>query len=166
MGETNVGSNIIPAKPEGLGGWLILVGIGILVSPVKMIYDIYNTYSDVFINETWTLLTTAGTELYNPTRASLLIFEIVVNISIIILWIYIAYLYFSKKYKFKNRYISAVLITLIVPMIYNMASVILFSWMPSGGTESIGQTIRQVIISGIWIAYILKSQRVKNTFVK
>lgn len=167
MEETNIESIIaISPQPEGLGGWLALVGLGIVASPLKMIYELYNTYLSVFAKGTWSLLTTPGAQSYNPAWGPLIIFEIAINVCLTALWIYIGYLYFSKKYRFKNWYIATLLITLLFPIIDFIATGILFPQLSKAGANEPGQTIRLAIISGIWITYILKSERVRNTFVK
>ncbi|HPJ36530.1 MAG TPA: DUF2569 domain-containing protein [Spirochaetota bacterium] len=167
MGEANIENNIVVApQPEGLGGWLALVGLRIIVSPVIMVFQILKTYIPVFTNETWSILTTPGAQSYNPAWAPLIIIEIAVNVCMIALWVYIAYLYFTKKYKFKNWYIASLLIALLAPIIDSIATGILLPQISTMETKEIGQTIKQAIISGVWIAYILKSERVRNTFVK
>jgi len=37
---------------EGLGGWLILVGLGIVVSPIRIIAQVYPSYSAIFSDGT------------------------------------------------------------------------------------------------------------------
>ena len=167
MEETNLENNIVVSpQPEGLGGWLALIGLGIIVSPVMIAIQIYNTYVPLFTKGTWNLITTPGIQSYNPVLGPLLITEIAVNICMIVLWIYIAYLYFSKKCRFKNWYIAALLITLLVPIIDSIATGILFPQISTMEPKELGQTIKQAIFSGIWMAYIVKSERVRNTFVK
>lgn len=35
---------------EGLGGWLALVGLGIIISPLRVIGMVFPTYSEIFSN--------------------------------------------------------------------------------------------------------------------
>ena len=66
---------------EGLGGWLILVGIGTVVAPFRLILLVAVTYIPIFEDGTYAALTTVGSEFYQPVWAPLLIGEIVFNVS-------------------------------------------------------------------------------------
>jgi hypothetical protein len=61
-------------------GWLFLIGIGMVVNPLRLLFLIGRDLIPSFSGETWTILTTPGTTVYHPLWAPLLIFELLGNI--------------------------------------------------------------------------------------
>ena len=41
---------------EGIGGWLLLVAFGLIASPIRMAYDMYQSFG-IFSDGTWKLFT-------------------------------------------------------------------------------------------------------------
>ena len=67
-------TNIEP-ELKGLGGWLVLIGIGLILAPIKLGYFLYSTYNEIFSSGVWELLTAKGNEYYQEYFAELLIAE-------------------------------------------------------------------------------------------
>ncbi|CAC9583847.1 hypothetical protein [uncultured Gammaproteobacteria bacterium] len=151
---------------EGLGGWLILVGLGIVFSPVRIIAMIFPIYSEMFSNGPWEVLTTPGTEAYNPLWGPILIGEISINGALVIAWLFIAFLFFSKKKAFPKWYIGILLFTLSVIFIDALAIKSVMPNEPVFDPETIKEIGRTLIATLIWVPYMLVSKRVKATFTK
>ena len=49
---------------KGLGGWLVLVGIGVVISPIRLLVTLVPTYKPIFEGGTWEAITTVGSEAY------------------------------------------------------------------------------------------------------
>ena len=81
---------------EGIGGWLILVAIGIVITPIRIVMLIMTTYPEIFSTGVWEALTTQGSEAYNPLWAPIIIGEILINSGLILVWLYMAYKFFTK----------------------------------------------------------------------
>lgn len=151
---------------EGLGGWLVLVGLGIIISPLRLISIVFPVYSEIFSNGSWVVLTTPGTEAYNPLWAPILFGEMAINGGLVLAWIFIAYLFFSKKKVFPKWYIGMVLFTLAFILIEALAIKSVLPNEPVFDAETGMEFGRSVIFALIWVPYMLVSKRVKATFVK
>lgn len=152
-------------KLEGIGGWLILVAIGIIVSPLRILALVIPLYADIFRNGSWELLTTPGNEAYHPLWLPIILGEITINAVFIIGWITIAFFFFLKKRIFPKVYIGMLLFTLsfIVMDAYAIKAVLPND--PVFDPDTMKELGRTLIASLIWIPYMLVSKRVKATFV-
>jgi len=87
---------------QGLSGWLILVGIGVVISPLRMLVELIPMYKDIFENGSWEILTTPGTGIYNALWGPYIIIELFINILLVVTSTYLIYLFFKKKNYFLN----------------------------------------------------------------
>ena len=150
---------------EGLGGWLILVGFGILFSPLRSITLLFPIYKEIFTNGTWQILTTPGTEVYSIFWAPILLGEVAINIMLVIIWIYIAYLFFTKKKLFPKMYIGIMLFSLIFIIVDAFAIQIVLPDEPIFDKDTLKELFRSILAISIWVPYMLVSKRVKATFI-
>jgi branched-subunit amino acid transport protein len=151
---------------EGLGGWLALVGLGIIISPLRIIAQIFPTYSQIFSDGSWEFLTTPGTEAYNPLWKPIILAEIGINCGLVLTWIFIGFLYFSKKKMFPNWYIGTLLFTFAFILFDALAIMAVLPNEPIFDPETAKELGRMAIVAFVWIPYMLVSKRVKATFTK
>jgi len=112
--------------PKGLGGWLILVGLGVVITPFRLLAIYVPLYLGIFKNGTWEALTTAGSESYHALWGPLLVGEILCNFGVIAVSIYMMYLYFAKHYLFPKFYIGLIIFSLVfIPLDAWLVSIIL-----------------------------------------
>lgn len=153
-------------KLEGLRGWLILVGLGILFSPVKIIATIAPLYVDIFSNGAWEVLTTPGTEAYDSLWAPILIGEIVINGGLVLAWLFIAFLFFKKKSVFPMWYIGILVFSTAFIACDAFSVSFVLPDEPIFDPDTVKELARAVVAVVIWVPYMLVSKRVKATFVK
>lgn len=151
---------------EGLSGWLILVGLGIVFSPIRIIIQVMPTYFEIISNGSWEILTTPGSEAYNPLWAPLLVGEMLINGGLLFTWVFIAYLFFAKKKLFPRFYIGILLFTLAFILIDSAATRSVLPDEPIFDADTLKEFSRSLIATLIWVPYMLVSKRVKATFVK
>ena len=151
---------------EGLGGWLVLVGLNIIYSPLRIIADVFSVYSDLFSDGSWEALTTPGTEDYNPLWAPILIGEMAINGGLVLAWIFVVVLFFSKKKEFPKWFIGTLLFNLAFILIDALAVKSVLPNEPVFDAETVKEVGRTLIYMVIWVPYMLVSKRVKTTFVK
>lgn len=151
--------------PRGLGGWLILVGIGIVVGPFRMAFIMLETYREVSANGTWEILTTQGSGFYYPELAALIVVEMVVNLAILAASVYVAYLFFTKRRSLPAWYIGVAVFSLVFVVVDAIVVSAMLPDMPLLDSETAREMGRSLIQVCVWVPYMLVSKRVKNTFV-
>ncbi len=150
---------------DKIGGWLILVAIGLIFTPIRLLVVIVKDLLPVLSGDTWSRLTTPGTESYHVLWAPLLIFEIVGNCLFVLFPIIVAIFFFQKR-TFVPRLIIVLLLTnlIFVTIDYFAADLIPFI-AKQEDMGSLIELLRVFIASLIWVPYFLISKRVKGTFV-
>jgi hypothetical protein len=153
-------------KLKGLGGWLIVVGIGTVLSPIRILISSVQTNLPIFKDGTWEALTTVGSEAYNPFLGPLVIGEIIFNIGLVVVSTYMIYLFFAKHYLFPRFYIAVIAISLIFILLDAFLVSSLLPNEPMFDTETAKEFGRLLISGLIWIPYMMVSKRVKATFIE
>ena len=149
---------------EGIGGWLILVAIGLILSPLRLLMLILTTYPDIFSTGAWEALTTQGSEAYSPLWAPIIIGEILVNSALILAWLYIGYMFFTKSRHFPRWYIGMTLFSLLF-IVADALAIKLVLPDEVFDPDTAKEFARGLIMVGIWVPYMLVSKRVKATFL-
>lgn len=151
---------------KGLGGWLILVGIGVVIGPIRLIATLILTYKPVFEDGTWDALTTVGSDVYTPYFGSLLVGEIAFNTIIVAASIFLIYLFFSKHYLFPKLYIGIVVASLVFIPLDAWIVTKMFHGESMFDPDTTKESMRLLITCVVWIPYMLVSKRVRVTFVE
>lgn len=150
---------------EGIGGWLILVAIGIIVTPIRLFVLIISTYSEIFSTGTWDLVTTPGSAAYNALWGPIIIGEMLINSGMLIAWLYMAYLFFAKKSLFPKWYIAVAVSGLVFIVIDAFAVKLVLPDEPVFDSDTLKELARSLIMVLVWVPYMLVSKRVKATFI-
>jgi len=150
---------------RGLGGWLILVGIGITISPFITSYQLYSLYIPIFQDGSFDMLTNPAYTMYIPNFETLIYIEIAINCIIIVASFYLMYLFYSKNRLFPKLYIALAAFYPVFLLADAWAVNFVMPDVPIFDEETIKQVSRSVIGAVIWIPYMLMSERVKHTFV-
>ena len=151
---------------KGLSGWLILVGIGVVLSPIRFVTMYYPFFIRILNDGTWEILTTPGKEAYHPLWAPLLASEMFYISAMVLVSLYLVYLYFSKHYLFPKVYIAIVAASLIfIPLDAGFLTLVLPD-RPLFDPASAKEFARALVSGMIWVPYMLISKRVRATFVK
>lgn len=144
-----------------IGGWLVLIGIGLCISPIRIFIDLLS--SEVYLYGDW--LAYFGSENFSFSIGLLLLIETLFNAAALVFLPLIIVLFFKKRSSFPKIYI----IFLIVYFVFILADTFIASALT--GTESLTsleekQLLKSFISTGIIASYLLLSERVKETFVK
>ena len=174
------GVYVVPPRPcHGIGGWLILPAIGLVVTPLMLIYTIIQGMAGMSQLEK-----IAGSGMNIPTgdMRTLIVVEIVGNSLLLIFLLVVAVAFFKKSKRAPGLFMTFLLALLIfaaVDYLVAESAVNGFITALSAKTgdksilreldsieyESIQQISRAVLSCAIWIPYFQKSKRVKATFI-
>lgn len=142
-----------PEKLSGLKGWLIFVGIGVVINPILLLFPVYHYITYLFSNQ-----------FLSSTFQIYFYFKAAEDIGLMIFGVVLAAFYFRKKRRFVQLfYINAgcsIFLTII-------------SWLLSlhlNNSEDLQNTYIQTlwqaaVYYALWIQYFKVSKRVKYTFV-
>lgn len=159
--ESSVGRN---SGPEGLGGWLILVAIGLLRSAVVVSVTTMRDLVPVFADgQVWTMLD-PGASGHAPLYGLLVCAELVANIVLVIWPLVLLGLFFAKSRWFPSGYIGLVVASFVIHALDLAAAYGLELLAEGEFTRGLFELAPLVASAAIWIPYMLVSKRVKNTF--
>ncbi|RZL11734.1 MAG: DUF3857 domain-containing protein [Rubrivivax sp.] len=151
-------------REAGIGGWLLLPALGVVLAPFRLVQAIAEILPS-YAAGPWAALTTPGTAAYHPLWAPVLLFEMGMNLALLVCSLLLLVLFFRKRSSAPRLYIGfmglsiVVLLTdycLVQSMSLAQHQVSAKEWSELG---------RNSLWGLIWMAYFLKSERVKKTFV-
>ena len=156
------------SKLKGIGGWLILIAIGVTTSPFLAIAENYATYSIVFNAETWEYLTNEHSSGHIPYYSIAAITELIASTAMNIVMFYLIYLFYKIKSEFPVFYIGFIFAIFVLNLLSLYSTLLLY---PDATIkelfdfETIKVLGRSVFAILIWVPYMARSVRVKNTFI-
>ncbi|MBU2982053.1 DUF2569 domain-containing protein [Lentibacter algarum] len=154
-----------PRPPLPIGGWLVLLAIGIVLSPFVLLIQVVPLYSALFSDSTYALLTTPSSEFYHAMWKPLLWSEMIFNGLFICAAIWIAYLFFNRKERFPKAYTVIAVFSLVFILGDAYAITLILPNEPMFDPETAKQLLRGVFTLCVWCPYVLISQRSKDTFM-
>jgi hypothetical protein len=144
---------------QPIGGWLILVAIGLFLTPFRIVYDVIST-DEYFNSATWTILVSQnqwGTII-------VMVAELIYNISYLVFAVLILLLFLKRRTSLPRLISFYYGVAFLVTSLDTMAGLAL-----SGEPvdyPSIKEILRTLLVAVIWIPYFNLSERVKETFVE
>lgn len=149
---------------SGIRGWLILPTMSLFLSPIRTLFGMVSNAS-AFSPATWQLLTDPSSASYNSWWAPLLIYEFLVNLTIITFAIFLLVLLFQHRRTFRDLFILFLLFATVTMTIdhFSAKAVAASAHLASGYDPQLTQDF---IACMVWIPYMLVSKRVKATFTR
>lgn len=157
------------AKP--IGGWIILLGLGLTVSPIKLLINLYQ--SNLFSLSLWNAFENQSTLFIYLTRTGYTL-EIMANmVQLTGLFLMIG-LFYGRRIEFIKLCRVYFMFNISI-MIFDLLLGVFIATFAQTSLEKmailsqlapeVGRSIYSIIISTVWILYLRKSERVKETFV-
>jgi Protein of unknown function (DUF2569) len=155
-------------EPLAIGGWLILVGIGVVLAPFARLWAGFVAYAPFAGPDfPWDAFDPASAN-YVPWLRTLITVEFVVQVAFLIASIALLVGFFARSWWFP-RFYSILLISIVIYGLVDFWA--LETVLPSdpGDNAEKGRAFvdigRSVIHACIWVPYMRFSQRVKDTFL-
>ena len=145
---------------RGLGGWLIVVAIRLILSCISNIFLIIYI-SIIFIR--LANFTNSNSIFYSENLNWIYPLEIGMNLILIFFNIYLLYLFFTKNYKFPSLMICFELLVIGLMLLDQFITHQFTSFKIE--SRDLFHIAKNIILSIICISYMLNSKRVYNTFV-
>lgn len=151
--------------PRPIGGWLILIALGLFVAPVQLMYFTLQTYLPIFRDGSFAELTDPAAPYYHPLWGPLLVGEIVVNIALVALFIWMIMLFLRKNWRFPHVFIFVRILVIVILLVDAYALSIVLPDLPMFDPQTVRDLMQNVVGAAIWVPYMLISKRVKETFI-
>jgi hypothetical protein len=164
LADGELGPGVVPARPR-IRGWLLLLGVGLALAPLSFVPMAVVDGRFIASTQRWLALTTAGLSTYHPSLASLIAARTVCSLAVIAYTVVINVLFWKKKRRF--RFHGKVY--LVATFGIHFANTALVQWL---GTENVitlnvvTGLIIHLVLSAIWLLYLMDSRRVAETFVR
>jgi Protein of unknown function (DUF2569) len=139
----------------GIGGWLILSAIGLVLSPLIYLFRLVMTFLPFFTNTRLQALLQTHQALH-----ALILFEAITQIILIAMLVWLIYMFFNRKRAFPTFMILFYVLACVIQSADHFAAIVITQKSISSLT-----LIRTLLAAAIWIPYYLRSRRVKVTFV-
>jgi hypothetical protein len=163
------GLTAIPGSepPLRIGGVLLLVAIGLIVSLVQNLGHFLGNLAPYRRQQVWERLTTPGSIAYHPYWKPVVLFELASSAAILGLNAMGLVLFFRKQRVFPKVIILGIPIIFILILIgYYLSGLIpAVAESPDYSKQQSVLIVRFVALH-VWIPYFLLSERVKKTFVR
>jgi transglutaminase-like putative cysteine protease len=151
---------------SGLGGWLVLVGIGRFFGPIGILVFICKSAGSFSLWK-WHTLTSPDGMAYQPGWAPLLILELLSNLSLLILGIFLLVLFFQRRRIFPRWFIFLMLWSAVAVVADAIAAATVVKTSSTGlSAQTMTSIFRTLFACSIWVPYMLKSRRVQMTFIR
>jgi transglutaminase-like putative cysteine protease len=154
------------AEADGLGGWLILVAVGLFVRPVMILLTIIQAKDSYFNASVWQVVSTPGTEQHLPNFTLVAPLELIVNFTLFTYAIFLPVLFFRRSHLFP-RAIQIFLGLCVLTALFGIwSNSLLGQDDPKLKMETTKLLVQTVVGAAIWIPYFSMSRRVQRTFVR
>ena len=150
--------------PVGIWGWLILVAVGLCLTPIRIVAEILATVRPLN-SALWHALTTPGARAYHPLFGPWIVGQLVVSSALLLWALALLYLFFAKKRLFPRLMIAFLIARALVQVADISVALRIPIVASSLQVNAFGGPTIAIIVAAIWVPYFLRSRRVAATFV-
>jgi hypothetical protein len=151
--------------PKGLGGWLILVGLGVVISPLRIFFEGASIFGPLLRDNVLQDVADPNSSSYVAYLAEFIYLEMFFNV-IFGIWAILNLVWFFSQ---STRFPAAFRYFLLANLVFLVGDTFLSTnFMPSNeafDAATVKSIMQSAIATAIWVPYTIVSKRVKNTFV-
>jgi transglutaminase-like putative cysteine protease len=151
-----------PGAPAGLGGWLVLLGFGLVASALVSAGALVDTFGNL-TPDAWGLHAVPGGANFDARWAPLVLMEVIAQVGRLVFVLLATVLFFQRRSSFPRvvfvLYAACVLATALDIGASGLIGI-------TASTETIAELVRAIFATLVWGSYVLVSKRVKATFVR
>jgi hypothetical protein len=151
--------------PEGLTGWLVLPLFGTIISPLQTAYSLFS-YRNYLDANAWTQLGSGQDPVLAHWGKIGLFFVILLACATFLLTVFLNYLAFAKRRAFPVGYIATLWIAILWSALAMAAFSALGTLNDAALTSRAGELTVHFLAAALWTAYMMRSERVRATFVR
>ena len=152
--------------PVGIGGWLLLPLLGLVVTPLRLGWSMVSDLLPVFTEGHWGVVTDPGSAAYHPLFGPYIVFEVVANVGYLALGLAALWFFLRKSARTPRLMIAWYLYGLAAIIIDHLLGQAIPAVASQTEPSQTKEMMRGVVGVAIWVPYFLKSVRVQNTFVR
>lgn len=167
--EKTIKSEYSPSPPlgiSGLGGWLVLVQIGLYFTVVTGLINFFQYSLPALGTLNGGEFTSKSSEYYHVLWGPIIVFESLFGILNVLFIGYILMQFYQKR----SILPRLMIIFYSASFLFGIIDYILLYQIPllreNEDGSSITDLIRSFITCAIWISYFIRSKRVKHTFIR
>ncbi|WP_198683787.1 DUF3857 domain-containing protein [Peristeroidobacter agariperforans] len=150
--------------PEGIRGWLVLPVLSVIVTAGALSFMFFALH-DYFDANTWADLGGGADPVVAHWGKIGWFFVMLFGYALLLMTLFVFYLLFTKRRGFAPGYLIVLWFSLLwaVLVAFSQDALGLEKMNPA---KFAGSMVRDVLVAVIWTAYMLKSERVRATFVR
>ncbi len=163
-----------PVAPWGIGGWLVLPIIGLCITAIWSLVDIFRYLPGLW--RAWDVLTDSASSAYHPLWGPYIGFASFFQFFLLLVPIFLLWL-IAKRKRILPSVIIGFYVAVLFILVVDFVAVITFlsQWAVDRGIaseastdifDSVQRVWKGIILCGIWIPYFLFSSRVRATFTE
>lgn len=163
------GISIYEKRYDSIGGWLVIVGLGIIFTPLSLTIQVIRQFVEEAGLNYYSIYFTEESSLYEPVKGYYLLIVNSLNVFLIVSSVFLAIQFLRRKASFRLNYVYFKIFNLLFLIVDLTISYYFFidpdslddSKLVSKQTASI---FRVFIQTCIWVPYIWVSERSRHTF--
>jgi hypothetical protein len=153
--------------PVGIGGWLLLPALGLIVTPLVIAFGFYKDLLPALTPAVWNAVTDPDSAAYNTWWGPLIVYEVLINLALFIFTLWLLWNFFTRSRRVPTLFV----IWLAVTAGTRIVDYMLTSHIPAMADKppdpaDLRDLVRSIVGAAIWIPFFLRSKRVKNTFIE